>query len=285
MDKTGRNGLRVGDIIAHNFIDRFNSLKNKHISFLKQFDYTYDINEREAEWLEAIEYLKGFNLVDGEYMVNNLLTENKRVLAEGAQGSLLDVDFGSYPFVTSSTTTCAGACTGLGVSPSKIGSVSGIFKAYCTRVGSGPFPTELNDNTGEELRKLGFEFGATTGRPRRTGWLDLVALKYAIMINGVDQLIMMKSDVMDTFETIKIAVGYKVNGVESHEVPFDTFAEVEPIYKEFKGWKRDLTKITEESELPFEFMIYVRFIEKETGVPIKIISVGPDRDQTILRSN
>ena len=285
MDKTGRNGLRVGDIIAQNFIDRFNSLKNKHISFLKQFDYTYDINEREAEWLEAIEYLKGFNLVDGEYMVNNLLTENKRVLAEGAQGSLLDVDFGSYPFVTSSTTTCAGACTGLGVSPSKIGTVSGIFKAYCTRVGSGPFPTELNDNTGEELRKLGFEFGATTGRPRRTGWLDLVALKYAIMINGVDQLIMMKSDVMDTFDTIKIAVGYKVNGVESHEVPFDTFAEVEPIYKEFKGWKRDLTKITEESELPFEFMIYVRFIEKETGVPIKIISVGPDRDQTILRSN
>ena len=285
MDKTGRNGLRVGDIIASNFIDRFNTLKNKHISFLKQFDYTYDINEREAEWLEAIEYLKGFNLVDGEYLVNSLLGENKRVLAEGAQGSLLDVDFGSYPFVTSSTTTCAGACTGLGISPSKIGVVSGIFKAYCTRVGSGPFPTELNDSTGEDLRRLGFEFGATTGRPRRTGWLDLVALKYAIMINGVDQLIMMKSDVLDTFDTIKVATGYKVNGKESHEVLFDTFAEVEPLYKEFKGWKRDLTKITEESELPFEFMNYVRFIEKETGVPIKIISVGPDRDQTIIRSN
>lgn len=285
MDKTGRNGLRVGDILADNFLERFNALKNKHISFLKQFDYEYDINEREAEWLEAVEYLKSFNLVDGEYLINGLLSENKRVLAEGAQGSLLDVDFGSYPFVTSSTTTCAGACTGLGISPSKIGVVSGIFKAYCTRVGSGPFPTELNDETGEELRKLGFEFGATTGRPRRTGWLDLVALKYAIMINGVDQLIMMKSDVMDTFETVKIATGYKVNGKESNEVPFDTFAEIEPVYKEFKGWKRDLTKITDESELPFEFMNYVRFIEKETGVPVKIISVGPDRDQTIIRSN
>lgn len=285
MDKTGRNGLRVGDILADNFLERFNALKNKHISFLKQFDYEYDINEREAEWLEAVEYLKSFNLVDGEYLINGLLSENKRVLAEGAQGSLLDVDFGSYPFVTSSTTTCAGACTGLGISPSKIGVVSGIFKAYCTRVGSGPFPTELNDETGEELRKLGFEFGATTGRPRRTGWLDLVALKYAIMINGVDQLIMMKSDVMDTFETVKVATGYKVNGKESNEVPFDTFAEIEPVYKEFKGWKRDLTKITDESELPFEFMNYVRFIEKETGVPVKIISVGPDRDQTIIRSN
>lgn len=285
MDKTGRNGLRVGDILADNFLERFNALKNKHISFLKQFDYEYDINEREAEWLEAVEYLKSFNLVDGEYLINGLLSENKRVLAEGAQGSLLDVDFGSYPFVTSSTTTCAGACTGLGISPSKIGVVSGIFKAYCTRVGSGPFPTELNNETGEELRKLGFEFGATTGRPRRTGWLDLVALKYAIMINGVDQLIMMKSDVMDTFETVKVATGYKVNGKESNEVPFDTFAEIEPVYKEFKGWKRDLTKITDESELPFEFMNYVRFIEKETGVPVKIISVGPDRDQTIIRSN
>ncbi len=285
MDKTGRNGLRVGDILADNFLERFNALKNKHISFLKQFDYEYDINEREAEWLEAVEYLKSFNLVDGEYLINGLLSENKRVLAEGAQGSLLDVDFGSYPFVTSSTTTCAGACTGLGISPSKIGVVSGIFKAYCTRVGSGPFPTELNDETGEELRKLGFEFGATTGRPRRTGWLDLVALKYAIMINGVDQLIMMKSDVMDTFETVKVATGYKVKGIESNEVPFDTFAEIEPVYKEFKGWKRDLTKITDESELPFEFMNYVRFIEKETGVPVRIISVGPDRDQTIIRSN
>jgi len=245
----------------------------------------YDINEREDEWLEAVEFLKRFNLADGEYLVNRLLSENKRVLAEGAQGSLLDVDFGSYPFVTSSTTTCAGACIGLGVPPSSIGIVSGIFKAYCTRVGSGPFPTELNDETGEMLRKLGFEFGATTGRPRRTGWLDLVALKYAIMINGVNQLIMMKSDVLDTFDTIKAAIGYKVNGVESNEVPFDTFAEIEPIYKEFKGWKTDMTKIEEERELPFEFMNYVKFIEKETGVPVKIISVGPDRAQTIIRTS
>lgn len=283
MDKTGRNGLRVGDILAANFAERFNTLKSKHISFLKQFDFQYNADEREAEWLDAIEYLKGFNLVDGEYLMNNLLEDNKRVLAEGAQGSLLDVDFGSYPFVTSSTTTCAGACTGLGVSPSKIGTVSGIFKAYCTRVGSGPFPTELNDATGEELRKLGFEFGATTGRPRRTGWLDLVALKYAIMVNGVDQLIMMKADVMDTFDTVKIAVAYKVNGVETDEIPFDTYAEIEPVYKDFKGWKRDLTSVTQESDLPFEFMTYVRFIEKETGVPINIISLGPDRDQTIFR--
>jgi len=285
MDKTGRNGLRVGDILADNFIDRFNALKTKHISFLKQFDFVYDINEREAEWLKAVEYLKSFNLADGEYLVNRLLSENKRVLAEGAQGSLLDVDFGSYPFVTSSTTTCAGACTGLGVPPSRIGIVSGIFKAYCTRVGSGPFPTELNDETGEMLRKLGFEFGATTGRPRRTGWLDLVALKYAIMINGVNQLIMMKSDVLDTFDIIKAATGYKIKGIESNEVPFDTFAEIEPIYKEFKGWKTDLTKIKEEKDLPCEFINYVKFIEKETGVPVKIISVGPDRAQTIIRTS
>ena len=283
MDKTGRNGLRVGDILASNFLERYNTLKSKHISFLKQFDFEYNADEREAEWLDAVEYLRSFNLVDGEYLMNSLLEDNKRVLAEGAQGSLLDVDFGSYPFVTSSTTTCAGACTGLGVSPSKIGTVSGIFKAYCTRVGSGPFPTELNDATGEELRKLGFEFGATTGRPRRTGWLDLVALKYAIMVNGVDQLIMMKADVMDTFDTVKIAVSYKIDGVETDEIPFDTYAEIEPVYKEFKGWKRDLTAVTQECDLPFEFMNYVRFIEKETGVPINIISLGPDRDQTIFR--
>ena len=284
MDKTGRNGLRVGDILAENFLERFHNLKSKHITFLKQFDFEYNAEEKEAEWLSAIEFLKGFNLVDGEYFINHQLDDNKRVLAEGAQGSMLDVDFGSYPFVTSSTTICAGACTGLGIAPSRIGTVSGIFKAYCTRVGSGPFPTELNDSVGEELRKLGFEFGATTGRPRRTGWLDLVALKYAVMINGVEQLIMMKADVLDTFDTIKVAVAYKMNGVETHQVPFDTFATVEPVYKEFKGWKRDLTKITTESDLPFEFMTYVRFIEKEVGVPINIISLGPDREQTIMRT-
>ncbi len=283
MDKTGRNGLRVGDILAENFLERFNNLKTKHISFLKQFDFEYNAQENEVEWLSAIEFLKGFNLVDGEYFINHQLDDNKRVLAEGAQGSLLDVDFGSYPFVTSSTTICAGACTGLGVAPSRIGNVSGIFKAYCTRVGSGPFPTELHDSVGEELRRVGLEFGATTGRPRRTGWLDLVALKYAVMINGVEQLIMMKADVLDSFDKIKVAVAYKLNGVETHQVPFDTFANVEPIYKEFKGWKRDLTKVTVESDLPFEFMTYVRFIEKEVGVPINIISLGPDREQTIIR--
>ncbi len=284
MDKTGRNGLRVGDILSPAFRERFDALKNKHINFLKQYDFEYDAQEREQEWMEAIEYLKEFTLIDGEYFINKQLVENKRILAEGAQGSMLDIDFGSYPFVTSSNTTSAGACIGLGISPSNIGSVSGIFKAYCTRVGSGPFPTELNDETGERLRKIGFEFGATTGRPRRTGWLDLVALKYAIMLSGVSSLIMMKADVLDSFETIKVAVGYKVDGVETTQMPYDTYATIEPIYKEFKGWNRDLTKITDEKELPFEFMNYVRFIEKETGVPINIISLGPDREQTIIRN-
>jgi adenylosuccinate synthase len=285
MDKTGRNGIRVGDILTPDFADRYNTLKNKHISTLKQFDFSYDLQEREAQWFEAVEYLKGFQLIDGEYVINHLLQESKRVLAEGAQGSLLDIDFGSYPFVTSSNTTCAGACTGLGVAPKQIGSVYGIFKAYCTRVGSGPFPTELNNPTGEMLRELGSEFGATTGRPRRTGWLDLVALKYAVMINGVDQLIMMKADVLDTFETLSVAIHYKVDGKITDCVPYDTFAQIEPVYKEFKGWKRDLTKISKEEDLPFEFMNYVRFIEKEVGVPIMIISLGPDRDQTIIRTS
>lgn len=285
MDKTGRNGLRVGDILSDNFRERFDGLKNKHISFLKQFDFDYNIEENEAAWMDAVEYMKGFNLIDGEYLINNILGETKRVLAEGAQGSLLDVDFGSYPFVTSSTTTCAGACTGLGIAPKHIGKVSGIFKAYCTRVGSGPFPTELFDETGEKLRKLGAEFGATTGRPRRTGWLDMVALKYAVMINGVDNLIMMKADVLDAFDTIKVAVKYKVNGELTETLPYDTYAKIEPVYKEFKGWLRDLTKVTKEDDLPFEFMNYVRFIEKEVGVPIKIISLGPDRSQTIIRGD
>ena len=285
MDKTGRNGLRVGDILSNNFIERYNNLKSKHFNLLKQYDFEYNIEEAEEKWLQAAEYLKGFNLIDGEYYINQQIADSKKILAEGAQGSLLDIDFGSYPFVTSSNTTCAGACIGLGIAPSYIGKVSGIFKAYCTRVGSGPFPTELHDETGEELRKIGFEFGATTGRPRRTGWLDLVALKYAIMLSGVNQLIMMKADVLDTFDTIKIATSYKVDGEIISHVPYDTYAEVEPVYKEFKGWKRDLTKITNEADLPYEFMTYVRFIEKETGVPIKIISLGPDRDQTIIREN
>ncbi|MEA5005858.1 MAG: adenylosuccinate synthase [Rikenellaceae bacterium] len=285
MDKTGRNGLRIGDILSGNFKERFLTLKEKHISFLKQFDYQYDADQYEEEWLNAAEYLKSFSIVDGEYEINHLLDDSKRILAEGAQGSLLDIDFGSYPFVTSSNTTCAGACTGLGVAPSKIGTVSGIFKAYCTRVGSGPFPTEQENETGELLRKLGFEYGATTGRPRRTGWLDLVALKFAVMVSGVDQLIMMKADVLDTIDTIKVAVAYEVDGKVTDRIPYDTYAEITPVYKDFKGWKRDLTKVTAEEDLPFEFMNYVRFIEKELGIPIKIISLGPDRDQTIIRES
>lgn len=283
MDKTGRNGLRVGDVLTQDFSERYNTLKNKHILFLKQFNYSYNPSENEELWFEAIEFLKTFKLIDGEYCINQYLQESKKVLAEGAQGSLLDVDYGSYPFVTSSTTICAGACIGLGVAPKHIGKVSGIFKAYCTRVGSGPFPTELDDQSGELLRKMGNEFGATTGRPRRTGWLDMVALKYAVMINGVDNLIMMKADVLDSFDTIKVAEQYKINGEVTDKAPFDAFAQIEPIYKEFKGWKRDLTKVTKEENLPFEFMNYVRFIEKETGVPISIISLGPDREQTIIR--
>ncbi|MBO7764809.1 MAG: adenylosuccinate synthase, partial [Bacteroidales bacterium] len=233
MDKTGRNGLRVGDALAENFQERYQALKEKHLGLLKQYDFEFDPNQNEAEWMSAIEYLKGFQLVDGEYFANEKLKAGSRILAEGAQGSMLDVDFGSYPFVTSSSTTCSGACIGLGVAPCTIDKVFGIFKAYCTRVGSGPFPTELFDQDGEELRRIGHEFGATTGRPRRTGWLDLVALKYAIMLNGVTSLIMMKSDVLDSFDTIKVATGYMVDGVECDTVPYDTYAEVTPIYKEF----------------------------------------------------
>ena len=280
MDKTGRNGLRIGDTLAENFLGRFNPLKEKHIQRLKQYDFQYNAEEHEAEWLDAIKYLKKFKIVDGEYEINEIL-KTKRVLAEGAQGSMLDVDFGSYPFVTSSSTMCAGACTGLGIAPSKIGKVIGIFKAYCTRVGSGPFPTELLDQVGEELRQKGFEFGATTGRPRRTGWLDLPALKYAIMIDGVTELIMMKADVLDTFDTIKVAVGYKVNGKKSDRVPYDTYATIEPVYKEFKGWKCDLTGVRKREELPANFLKYIAFIEKELGVPVKMVSLGPDRKQTI----
>lgn len=280
MDKTGRNGLRIGDTLAENFLERFNTLKEKHIQRLKQYDFQYNAEEHEAEWLDAIKYLKKFKIVDGEYEINEIL-KTKRVLAEGAQGSMLDVDFGSYPFVTSSSTMCAGACTGLGIAPSKIGKVIGVFKAYCTRVGSGPFPTELLDQVGEELRQKGFEFGATTGRPRRTGWLDLPALKYAIMIDGVTELIMMKADVLDTFDTIKVAVGYKVNGKKSDRVPYDTYATIEPVYKEFKGWKCDLTGVRKREELPANFLKYIAFIEKELGVPVKMVSLGPDRKQTI----
>ncbi len=283
MDKTGRNGLRVGDIFSPAFMERYEALKQKHFTFLKQYDYPYNIEEYEAQWLKSIDELRKFTLIESEYVINKYLAESQKVLAEGAQGSLLDIDFGSYPYVTSSNTVCAGTCIGLGIAPNKIGEVFGIFKAYCTRVGSGPFPTELNDETGERIRKTGHEFGATTGRPRRTGWLDLVALKYAVLISGVTRLIMTKADVLDAFDTIKVAVAYKVDGKETQQLPFEINEPIEPVYKEFKGWKRTISNIRNEDALPFELMNFVRFIEKETGVPIKIISVGPDREQTIVR--
>jgi adenylosuccinate synthase len=283
-DKTARRGLRIGDILEPDFMERYKALKAKHIAELDQYDgFVYNAEEHEQEWLDAIEYARSFKIVDGEYFINEALASGKSCLCEGAQGTLLDVDFGEYPFVTSSSTICAGACTGLGLPPKSIGTVYGIFKAYCTRVGSGPFPTELFDETGETLRKNGMEYGATTGRPRRTGWLDLVALKYAVMVNGVDELIMMKADVMDAFDTIKVCTSYIVNGKPSKQVPFDTNAKIEPVYTDLEGWNTPLSPIKEESALPCRFRDYVAFIEKEVGTPIKVISLGPDRDQTLFR--
>jgi len=281
-DKISRHGLRVGDILAPDFKERFEKLKARHIQLLSDLHFECDPDKDEAEWMSAIEFLKGFNLIDCEYFVNKWL-EDKPMLAEGAQGSMLDIDYGSYPFVTSSSTTVGGVCTGLGVAPSKIGHVYGIFKAYCTRVGSGPFPTELFDETGEIIRQVGHEFGAVTGRPRRCGWLDLVALKYTVMIDGVTDLIMMKSDCLDDFETIKVCTSYKVDGVETDQVPFDIAAKIEPVYTEFPGWKKDLTGIRKESGLPQEFKNYIKFMEDYLGVPISIISLGPDREATIER--
>lgn len=281
-DKISRHGLRVGDILAPDFKERFEKLKARHIQLLSDLHFECDPDKDEAEWMSAIEFLKGFNLIDCEYFVNKWL-ENKPMLAEGAQGSMLDIDYGSYPFVTSSSTTVGGVCTGLGVAPSKIGHVYGIFKAYCTRVGSGPFPTELFDETGEKIRQVGHEFGAVTGRPRRCGWLDLVALKYTVMIDGVTDLIMMKSDCLDDFETIKVCTSYKVDGAETDQVPFDIAAKIDPVYTEFPGWKKDLTGIRKESGLPQEFKNYIKFMESYLGVPISIISLGPDREATIER--
>lgn len=281
-DKVSRNGLRVGDVLSH-FDEKYAAAKQKHESVLRALGYEYDITALEKEWFEAVEYLKEFQLIDSEHVVNRFLNEGQSVLAEGAQGTMLDVDFGSYPFVTSSNTICAGACTGLGVAPTRIGEVYGIFKAYCTRVGAGPFPTELKDETGDRMCTLGREFGSVTGRKRRCGWIDLVALKYAVMIDGVTQLIMMKSDVLDGFEAIKACVAYKIGGEETDEFPFDICEEVEPVYVELPGWKTDMTKMTSEDEFPEEFNAYLAFLEEELGVPVKIVSVGPDREQTIIR--
>ncbi len=284
MDKTGRNGLRFGDVLAADFIDRYNRLKSKHTEMLAQFEgFEYDITEYEQKWMEGIEYLRGFRFIDSEHEVNQYIEQDVAILAEGAQGSMLDVDFGTYPFVTSSNTVCAGVCTGLGVAPTKIGDVYGIFKAYCTRVGSGPFPTELFDETGKELARIGHEFGAVTGRPRRCGWLDLVALKYAVMVDGVTGLIMMKSDVMDDFDVVKVATAYKVGGEIVDHLPYELNDEIEPVYTEFKGWKTKISGVRRYEDFPAEFKTYVEFIERETGVPVKIISVGPDREETIVR--
>jgi len=281
-DKVSRNGLRVGEILC-NFEEKYKAAVARHKEILSHYDFQYDLASIEKEWFEGIEKLKTFQLIDSEFIINDILCAGKKVLAEGAQGTMLDIDFGSYPFVTSSNTICAGACTGLGVSPRRIGEVYGIFKAYCTRVGSGPFPTELHDATGDEMRKLGNEFGSVTGRPRRCGWIDLVALKYAVMINGVSQLIMMKSDVLDQFPVIKACVAYKINGEETDEFPFDIAEGAEPVYVELPGWQTDMTKMQSENEFPEEFNAYLDFLEDYLEIPIKIVSVGPDREQTIIR--
>lgn len=280
-DKISRNGLRVGDLLD-DFDRKYAAAKRRHENMLRAMNYGYNLVDIERPWLEALEYLKGFRLIDSEHVVNEYLAEGRSVLAEGAQGTMLDIDFGSYPFVTSSNTICAGCCTGLGVAPRNIGEVYGIFKAYCTRVGSGPFPTELNDTTGNAMCERGHEFGSVTGRRRRCGWIDLVALRYAIMIDGVTQLIMMKSDVLDTFETIKACVAYRIGGEETTRFPFDATG-AEPIYAELPGWKTNMSHMKSEDEFPEEFNAYLTFLEEELGVPVKIVSVGPDREQTIIR--
>ncbi|KJF42494.1 adenylosuccinate synthase [Draconibacterium sediminis] len=283
-DKIGRDGLRVGDLV-HGFEEKYTARINNHKVMLSEFfkyDYEKMLNECEKEWFEGVEVLKSFQLVDSEHMINDALKAGKSVLAEGAQGTLLDIDFGSYPFVTSSNTICAGACTGLGLAPNAIGKVFGIFKAYCTRVGMGPFPTELFDETGEKLRTAGNEFGSTTGRPRRCGWLDLVALKYTCMLNGVTELIMMKADVLDDFDTIKVCVGYEIDGEVVEHFPFELDDNVKPVYVELPGWKTDLTKIKNQNEFPEELNNYINFIEDEMDIPITLASVGPNREQTIM---
>jgi adenylosuccinate synthase len=279
MDKTGRNGLRVGDLDL-NFRKKYEALKAKHMQLLKQYDFEFTLDDEE-KFFEAIELIRKFIRVDTEYEINRFLEQGKSILAEGAQGTMLDIDFGSYPFVTSSNTICAGACTGMGVAPTAIGEVFGIFKAYCTRVGSGPFPSELFAEEGDRLRDLGKEFGATTGRPRRCGWLDLVALKYSLMLNGVTQLIMTKTDVLDTYETIRIATAYSVNGEITDRMPFDLDADVKPIFTEMDGWNTNLTSIRSKEQFPVELRNYILFLEKELKVPVKYVSVGPDREQII----
>ena len=283
-DKISRNGLRLGDTL-HNFRQRYEAARDRHVGMLRSMGEEPEFSELETKWLDAIDYLHTFDIIDSEHYINRCLREGKSVLCEGAQGTMLDVDFGSYPFVTSSNTITAGACTGLGIAPNKIGEVYGIFKAYCTRVGSGPFPTELFDETGKKIRDIGHEYGAVTGRERRCGWIDLVALRYAIMINGVTQLIMMKSDVLDSFDTIKACTAYRIDDKEVREFPYSIEEEtIEPVYTELPGWKTDMTKMKSENEFPARFKEYIEFLERQLETPITIVSVGPDREQTIVRN-
>ncbi len=283
MDKTGRNGLRVGDIFLPSFQDKYNALVEKHLNMLKHYEgFEYDLAELEGPWMEGINILKGLTAVDSEHYLNEAMKSGKKILAEGAQGTMLDIDFGTYPFVTSSNTVTAGTCTGLGIAPSKIGDVIGIFKAYCTRVGSGPFPTELEDEVGEKIRQEGREFGSTTGRPRRCGWIDLPAMKYAIMINGVTELAMMKADVLDTFDTIRACTKYKVDGVEQDYMPYDIDGvTIEPVYEDIPGWNKDLTGLSSYADAPEALKNYVNYLERHLQVPVKTVSVGPDRKQTL----
>jgi len=282
MDKTGRNGLRVGDLLDKNFTTSYIKLRLKHQKLLDNYSFNEDISDWEEEFFEAVEFLKQLNIVNGEYFINNKLQQGRKVLAEGAQGSMLDIDFGTFPFVTSSNTITAGVCSGLGVAPQKIREVIGVTKAYCTRVGGGPFPTELNDETGEQLRQTGNEFGATTGRPRRCGWIDLVALRYACMINGVTSLVMTKADVLDAFKQLSVCTGYNINGKESSEIPFQmTRINIEPVYKEFTGWNVSTSAAKLPAELPQAMKGYVEFINKQLGVRIQYISNGPGREQII----
>lgn len=284
MDKTGRNGLRVGDLELSDFQKRYDTLVAKHVEMLKQFDFEYDFQEEEERWMASLKTLKELTFIDSEHYISKAMKAGKSILAEGAQGSLLDIDFGSYPFVTSSNTVCAGACTGLGVAPNRIGKVFGIFKAYCTRVGSGPFPTELHDKSGEDLRQAGHEFGATTGRPRRCGWLDLPALKYSIMLNGVTDLIMTKADVLSAFGELKVCTSYDYNGETVEHFPYNIDEDnLSANYISLPGWDKDLTGLSDISELPSELNEYITYLEKELEVPITVVSVGPDRTQTLMR--
>lgn len=281
-EKASRTGLRVGDILD-NFQEKYDALKARHMQILSDMHYTdFDITEEEKLWMEGVEYMRQFPLTDTEIEINRALEAGKNVLAEGAQGTLLDIDHGTYPFVSSSSTVCGGVCTGLGVAPNRIGEVFGIFKAYSTRVGAGPFPVELFDETGDLIREVGHEYGAVTGRNRRCGWLDLVALKYAIMLNGVTQLIMMKSDVLDGFDTIRVCTAYEKDGVQTTDMPYDTEGW-KAVYEDLPGWKTDLTQMTSEQQFPQQLRDYISYIEKETATPITIVSVGPDRAQTIMR--